>query len=143
MIITICLIIKLIEQSVDLKIYLGLSTVITALIIIKSINDHERYKRIFDTQSYNYDRAKSANLVRKYADKDEYVFNNIPPTPAYTYMAKHLTFPVKKLEDAKNVLDLFKSTEAQYYHHEGSQPVYMIPFTKVNDSLHLQDTVWF
>ncbi|MEX1000766.1 MAG: hypothetical protein WDZ35_01480 [Crocinitomicaceae bacterium] len=143
MMLTVGVIICIIEQSVNWKIQGVFSLIVLFFFISRASRDIDRYYGIYEKQFYNADRVRSAKLVHQYADKDLYIFNNIHPSPAYTYTAKHLTFPLAEKSHLLQSMHNFNIDKAQYYHHQGSVPLYFIYVEKLNDTLVVRDSLAF
>lgn len=143
MILTIAIFIHLIESSVNWKLQTLIGVILLYFVIDRSLTDFRRFERIFETQPFNTDRFESAMAVRQHSGQDLYVFHNIHPSPAYYYIAGQLTFPIQNIADAKAVLEMYGSSQGQYYHHQGHKLIYMLPIHIKKDNLVTGDTLYF
>lgn len=132
-----------VEQKARVVGKLTLLSLLLILGVVKGSSDVTRFKEIYGPHLFDQNRIRTAELIREYRDPDKYVFINVPSSAEMHYMSKHIVFPVSDSTHILNMMDFFKTSKAQYYHHEGDSAVYMVNLSKINDSLIVEDCIRF
>lgn len=127
--------------------YAGWTTIalFSGLFIYKASQATERYWNDHTIEMLDMDRVNSAKKIAQFRDPEAAIFTNTRVSPEQLFYAKHCVTPIKDSDSTAilHVMDLYKNTKGQYYHHEGSLLKAMVTIELHNNNLVFLDTITF
>ncbi|NOQ71658.1 MAG: hypothetical protein GQ574_06640 [Crocinitomix sp.] len=133
--------------SVQLHTYIGWVAIaaFSALFIHKANQATTRYLHDHTIEMLDVDRVNSAQEIAKHRIPEAAIFTNVRVSPEQIFYAKHCVSPIKDSDTSAiaHIMDLYKNTKGQYYHHEGSKLKAMVTIELHDDNLVFLDTITF
>ncbi|MFT5821126.1 MAG: hypothetical protein ACI8ZM_002375 [Crocinitomix sp.] len=117
----------------------------SVLFIYKATQATERYWHDHTIEMLDMDRVNSAQEMAENRHPDAPIFTNVRVSPEQMFYAKHSISPIKDSDTSSMILimDMYKNTKGQYYHHEGSKLKAMVTIELHGDNLVFLDTITF
>jgi hypothetical protein len=135
------------QYSSQIHRFAGWSTLLifSGLFIFKANQAGERYLNDHTSEMLDMDRINSALEMGKHGDPEATMLANVRPSPEQMFYTKHVISPIKDSDTAAilHIMDLYKNTKGQYYHHEGSVLKSMVTIELHGDNLVFLDTIVF
>ncbi|MBK9190198.1 MAG: hypothetical protein IPM77_01180 [Crocinitomicaceae bacterium] len=129
--------ISLIESALSINFRLIVFVLAVYLSVDKGIESVESYKETFPLSEVDWNRIATGKAMREHGRKDAAIYMNISSNPELVLEAGHNVFPLKDTADIRTSMEFFGNSQAQYYHHQGSQLEYILEYELIDNQFRL------
>jgi hypothetical protein len=137
LILTTLVFISMIESALSINLRLLVFGLVIYLSVDKGIESVETYKETFPLSEVDWNRISTGKAMREHGRKNAAIFMNITSNPELVLEAGHNVFPMKDTADIRKTMEFFGNSEAQYYHHQGSQLEYILEYELVDNQFRI------
>ena len=135
MILLVLLFISLTESMFSITFRRMLLLLVVALAVDKGLESVEKYNAVNPTSAVDWNRIRTAEMIRLHSRPDVAVFANIYTNPELVYYSGHAVFPIHDTADLKVFTTFFENNKGQYYHHSGTELEYILEFERRGDGI--------